>query len=361
RITRLEFIHEGQYVYPVSEDRLSLLLHKKNLISDYVSAIKQEEKRFNLAEFLKSRSVKLTNEVLEDLSGKRKIKVLSDASRMQEFRPMIRDGFGIPYIPGTSIKGVIRTALLYNALKSLKDSNPADFKSIIEDRIKTDIHNRVDKRKLFEWAEEKWLAGYRLDDKKGSPNRDWLRMLHVTDAYCPAEIETVLIEVNILKKEHTWTYRTESSLSKTAIWLECLPENTVLEFEASWDKRLLEEFKRYNRRLDLPDNLNKIFAQLKNWSEDIFAFERNFSRGHDLERWYINNPSTFRVGFGSGMISTTIVMLLEEDTRKTVRNYAGLNRGKDIAPKSRRVWIKNNIPVPLGWAVIEVVGSGSKL
>jgi len=74
-----------------------------------------------------------------------------------------------------------------------------------------------------------------------------------------------------------------------------------------------------------------------------------------LESWYKNNTSSFRIGFGSGMVSTTIAMLLDDNLRKKVRNYAGLNRGNDIAPKSRRVWVKNNNPIPFGWAMLEII------
>lgn len=356
KITRFEFIHQGRYVYPISEERLSIFLQKKNLISQYVSAIERDGNRFNLADFLRNQRINLKNDDLEELSNKRKIKVLADASRMQDFKSFIRDGFGVPYIPGTSIKGVIRTAILYNSLKKFKDENPISFKGTIEDRIINDIEKRVNKKKLFQWANEKWLESFVLDDqKKKGPNTDWLRMLHISDAYSSNNIETFLIPANILKKENGWTYKKERSGQDTTIWVECIPENTVFEFKAAWDKRLLDDFKRNNQNVNLPDNLNGIIDNINSWSTDVFDFEKDFSRGHILENWYRNNTSNFRIGFGSGMVSTTIAILLSEDLRKKVRNYAGLNRENDIAPKSRRVWLKNNNPIPFGWAVIEIV------
>jgi len=355
RITRFEFIQQGQYIYPISEDKLSVFLQKKNLISHYVSAVERDGNKFSLADFFKNKAVSLKIEDLEALSNGRKIKLLDDASRMQDFKPFIRDGFGAPYMPGTSIKGAIRTALLYNVLKAYKDTNPAGFKTTVEDRIINDVANRVNKRWLFQWANEKWLEGFVLGNKNKSPNTDWLRMLHISDAYSSSNIDTILIPANILKKENKWTYKKEYSGQNTSIWVECIPENTVLEFEAVWDKKLLEDFKRCNSGPMLPDNLDAIFDIVTYWSNDVFTFEKGVSSGHNLQNWYKNNTSTFRVGFGSGMISTTIAMLLPEDLRKKVRNYAGLNRGNDIAPKSRRIWLKNNNAVPFGWAVLEVV------
>jgi len=355
KITRFEFIHQGQYIYPVSEDRLSVFLQKKNLISSYVTAVEREGNRFSLADLFKNKGVSLKVEDLEALSHNRKIKPLSDASQMQDFKPVIRDGFGIPYIPGTSIKGVIRTALLYNMLKAFKDTNPAGFKTTVENRIIKDVANKVNKKWLSQWANEKWLEGFVLEGKSKSPNTDWLRMLHISDAYSSNNIETLLIPANILKKENIWAYKKENSGQNTAIWVECIPENTAFEFEAAWDKKLLEDFERHNTNILLPSNLGGIFDNVNKWSQDVFDFEKQFSKEHALDKWYKNNQSSFRIGFGSGMIATTIAMLLDENLRKKVRNYAGLNRGNDIAPKSRRIWLKNNNAVPFGWAVIEVL------
>lgn len=355
KISRLEFIHHDRYIYPVSEEKLSLFLQKRNLISSYVLAIERDASRFNLAEFFKNKAIDLNAEILETLSGGRKIKVLSDASKIQEFRPFIRDGFGQVFIPGTSIKGVIRTALLYNILKDFKHKNPSDFKRDIEDRITNDIINGVNKRKFAQWANEEWLEDFVLSNKRRCQNTDWLRMIRVSDAYSSQNIETVLIPVNILKKEKNWNLKKESSGQDTTIWIECIPEHTVLEFEATLDKGLLADFKRYNKSIKYPDSLLVLLDTIKQWSADIFSFEKDFSKGHDLESWYKNNTANFRIGFGSGMVSTTIIILLDEDLRKKIRNYAGIDRGNEIAPKSRRVWLKDLKPVPLGWAIIEVI------
>lgn len=358
KITRFEFIHQGQYLYPISEDRLSVFLQKKNLIPSYVNAVEREGNRFNLADYFKNRGISLKAEDLETLSNSRKIKLLADASRMQDFKPFIRDGFGNPYIPGTSIKGVIRTALLYNAVKAFKQKDLQKFQGMIEEKISEDIDSdpkKKNKKRLFQWGNEEWLEDFVLFGKRRSPNTDWLRMLHISDAYPTGNIETVLIPASILKRENGWTYKKEYSGQNTAIWVECILENTVFEFEAVWDKRLLDDFRRHNRDIQLPDNLNAVFEGVNKWANDVFDFEKQFSKGHDLENWYKNNTSTFRVGFGSGMVSTTIAMLLNEELRKKVRNYAGLNRGQDIAPKSRRAWLKNNNLLPFGWAVMEEV------
>jgi len=234
KITRFEFIPYGSYIYPVSENRLSLFLQKNNLISDYCAEVERIGHRFNLADFLRDKRIQLTAEVLENLSSGKKIKLMGAFENIQFYKPFIRDGFGNPYIPGTSIKGVFRTAILYNLLKHFKEKNPEDFRNNIEMRINRDINERKDKKKLFEWGNEEYFEKFVLMNKSKSPNTDWLRMLHITDAYSENQIQTILIPVNILKKQRNgWQFKTENTNQKTTIWVECLPVGATLKFEAT--------------------------------------------------------------------------------------------------------------------------------
>lgn len=361
KLTRFEFIQKEQWIYPISEERLSKFLLEKNLVDSYVSSIEEKGGDFNLLEIFKGISLK----EVEKLSMWGKIKVFNN-SKIEDFKPFIRDGFGVPYIPGTSIKGVIRTAILYNALKTFKNQHPDRFKEEVENEIDIKIRDNNNKKNFFQWGNERWLQNFVLNnsDNKShspSPNTDWLRMLQVSDAYPLSSIQTTIIPANILKKESTWKYRTELPGQETSIYLECIPENTIFEFEAMWDKKLLDDFKRHiDKEILLPTNLDEMFKMIDEWAKDIFSFEKEFFRGHSLARWYEanwhkNKCCPFRVGFGSGMISTTILMLLSEDLRKKIRNKVGVDRKGDIAPKSRRVWKKDDKNLlPFGWALIEI-------
>jgi CRISPR-associated protein Csm5 len=337
-------------------------LQKKKLIDSYVSAVSREGCRFKLLEFFKNKGITLKEDDLIYLSGGRKTKLQGDASRLTEYRPFIRDGFGDIFIPGTSMKGVIRTAILYNFLSTFKKADSQGFQKVVEDKISKDIDFRKEKRIknkiLFEWGIKKWLEGFALpeSDERESPHTDWLRMLHVSDAYPVNEIETILIPANVLKKERNgWQYKKEYSGQTTTIWTECIPENTTFGFDISWDKRLLEEFKKLNNTIVLPQGLGEVFDNINNWSKDIFEFEKSFSSGNDLLNWYKDNKANFRIGFGSGMTSTTISILLPDELRKKIRNFAGRDKQNDIAPKSRRIWLKNNHLIPFGWVVMEVL------
>ncbi|MDI6714698.1 MAG: type III-A CRISPR-associated RAMP protein Csm5 [Thermodesulfovibrio sp.] len=354
KITRFEFLSYGQYIYPVSENRLSLFLQKHNLISAYCAEVERLGHRFNLADFFRNKRISLNSEELENLSFGKKIKVIGEIGTIQFYRSFIRDGFGNPYIPGTSIKGVFRSAILYNLLKQFKEKKLQDFIEKIERRIEKDISDKKKKKGFFDWGNIEYFQKFVLADKNNSSNTDWLRMLHITDAYSENEIQTILIPVNILKKQRNgWQYKTENTNQRTTIWVECLPVGATLKFEAKWDKRLLAEFKRENPDTAMPEDIQSVLQFINNWVQDVLAFEINFLQGHPLKRWYEVNKPNLRIGFGSGMTATTISILLSEDLRKKIRNYAGLNRGEDEAPKSRRLFENNNNSIPLGWALIE--------
>ncbi|MCX7965286.1 MAG: type III-A CRISPR-associated RAMP protein Csm5 [Syntrophorhabdaceae bacterium] len=361
RLTPFEYIYNNERIYFISDERLSQFLKRKNLIEPYVSAVSTEGPRFRLSHFLKDNGIAITEMDLLDISSGRYAYISGDISKLQDFRPFIRDGFGEIFIPGSSLKGVFKTAVLFAAMKKLKEERKEDFNRMIENKIENDILNNKKKKYFFQWGMEKWFESFILNKKKDSPNTDWFRMLHVTDAYPVEEVKTYILPIYILKKERSgWKIKTERPGENTVIWAECIPAKTVFEFQISWDNRLLEDFKKQNNNIELPENLNRLNENLIIWSKDTKEFEEKFSIGYSLHNWYEKNNPNFRIGFGSGMVSTTIIQLLTESLRKRIRNFAGLDRGDDEAPKSRRVWINNNQAIPLGWAVLEFLSFDPK-
>jgi len=354
KLTPFEYIVKDGFIYMVSDEKLSLFLKDHNLIEPFVREVGVEGHRFRIMDFFKKHNIKIETKDLLEISGKRFSKISGNISLLQDFRPSIRDGMGKIYIPGTSIKGVIRTAVLYNILKIMKNTEPLKFKQQIEEKIESDIANRVSKKKMFQWGIEEWLESFVLNGKKRNPNpnTDWLRILHVTDAYPENDFVTYLIPINLLKKvKNGFELKKEKTERLTTIWAECIPEGVTFSFQLLWDKKLLNDFLKQNKDVTLPKSLEELFENINTWINDVALEEKKFLNKHNMHKWYTEGKDlNFRIGFGSGIMATTIFPLLSEELRKKIRNYAGLNRGQDEAPKSRRVWINNNIYVPLGWA-----------
>ncbi|HOP86234.1 MAG TPA: type III-A CRISPR-associated RAMP protein Csm5 [Syntrophorhabdaceae bacterium] len=358
KLTPFEYIIKNGYVYHISEEMLSKFLAKLNLIDKFVIEFEREGHRFRILDFLQKQKVQVDNNYLLNLSGGRRAKLDTDPLQMQDYKPFMRDGMGNIYIPGTSIKGVIRTAILYCILKNLKEKDPTQFSTQIEKRIEQDIRNKKNKKRMFERGNEEWLQSFLIDDKKGSPHTDWLKMLHITDAYPEKHFEPIIIPVNVLKKEKNgWQLKKDNTGKPTTIWVECIPENVSFRFQMTWDRRLLTEFSNSNSDIKLPKNLEEIMKNIEEWTYDVIKAEKSFFSNQSKVKFYDFKTliPNFRMGFGSGMMATTIFPLLSDDLRKKIRNYAGLNRGNDEAPKSRRIWIREDSYIPLGWNALKIM------
>lgn len=355
QITRYEFVTKDNYIYPVFEEKLAQFLHKRDLIADYCAEIERLGNKFVMSDFLEKRGIYPTKEELQKLSAGREIRVIGDINQIQEYKPLIRDAFNNPFIPGSSIKGVLRTAVLYKTLKSLKEQNPSLFKREIEEPIERKLNEDIEgknKKEFFNWAEDRYLRGFNLFGKRQQPNTDWFKIFKISDCYCSEKIGTVIIPVYILKKEITWVYKTESEGQKTRLWLECIPAGTTLDFEIVLDQTLVKDFERENPNIKLPRNIHQLLEILIEWSRDIIEFEKKFFSNHAIKIWYEKNPCNFRIGAGSGMISSTILMLLDESLRVKIRNYAGGVNPSQIAPKSRKITEREGASTPLGWCLL---------
>ena len=53
----------------------------------------------------------------------------------------IRNGSGRAYLPGTSVKGAIRTAVLWKMLNILKDRDSSKFESILQNVLNSQAQN----------------------------------------------------------------------------------------------------------------------------------------------------------------------------------------------------------------------------
>jgi len=350
KLTPFDYIEHNGYIFHVSEEKLSEFLLKRKLLDIYLSSVQREGHRFRIGEFLNKNMIIPNESELMKLCGGRKTRILENNPNFTDFRPFIRDGIGKVFIPGSAIKGVIRTSILYIILKRLKENNYNRFKKTILDRIERTEAKQFKKRNPFFWIQKSFLQNFPLLDKRGTPHTDFLRVLHISDAYPQSDIETNLIDINIIKRDgNRWNIKRLNSGKRMVIWVEAIPEESVWEFEIIFDSYLFEKFKEnYNEYF--PQNMEDILSCINEWSSDIKKFEQSFFMSYREMNWYETNEEiNFRIGFGSGMISTTIAMLLPEDLRKKIRNLTGKNKGDEIAPKSRHVWIRNGQIIPLGW------------
>ncbi|MBA7497674.1 hypothetical protein ES704_00402 [subsurface metagenome] len=365
------------------------LMQNKRYLNEYVKEFSDpwKFKKEGINDFLRRRGLLNENTVKQISSG---ITCVGDGNSF------ICDGRGKYFVPGTSIKGSIRTSFLYHFLKELKNSNNENFRNNIvskiehklkeyskvksayinakrqnnhrEARIKIREMDNIEKSFGEDIVENKFLNF--LDDmvKKGivkvGPNTDLLRTVKVSDSKVD-EIRRENIRVICFRNDGSFyfgkTKRRDGTERQISLNYECLHEDTEFTTEILLDFELLNKF--YPDGKMKINDISSLINIIKEFGESQWIEERNFfqkvSEIPEITEFYNQNIShpLLRVGWGTGMLGTTIDLLLDPPLRQRIRNEVmGHNRPGLPAPHSKRIVMRNNLATfPLGWVKIETL------
>lgn len=243
-------------------------------IDRWVNAIDKEEK---ILEFVKQWSPK-TN--AEDLVGRKiwinhqkpfdKLAVKQNAELRLAFQNPIQEG---ACLPGSSLKGAIRTALLTNHIDISRQEEIA-------------FPNDKSQLSSVERGEERWndksLAHHFFGPNVKS---DYLRLLQVGD-FSFKDSELVLAEViREDKKGYLSMYK------MLGIWLECIPKGAFAEGRLKFDGHKLARIKSENEKIlakrsngeEIEDK--KVFQMpVPDWNWDDFLTDVNYYTDYKLDQ-----------------------------------------------------------------------------
>lgn len=376
RLLPMEFLFADNKVHVIDEDKLGHLLKERGRLDEFVNAARTGEIGKGLGSFFRQKArLSRMSELAQKISS---YSVEGGAAEMRDFRPFVRDGLGRVYLPGTSLKGVFRTAVLFAFLKAneeLKDSLEAEVSRRLDGLTRERNKERAKKSFSEKFLQADLLESFALPNARQEQNRDLLRCLKVRDAYPIADTcRSRVLKIQFLSKRQDgsfyWSkqkrgnFDTDTPLS---IWLEAVVGGTF-ETEILWDQALFEAFKRENpTATGWPvTNLDELLAHVSNMTKRMIAHESSFFGGtgeqaaQSLKSWYDGLAhSMFRIGFGAGMLGTTVNLLWQDPLRQKIRNACGHSRGEDPAPKSRRIWRNDKGEwLPMGWMRI---GTGKEL
>lgn len=389
RLLPMEYIFNGNRVYAVDDEKLGRFLVKSGgvqLIDQFVQAARSGDLRKGIAKFLQEKAKIVQARMREVAESVSTYDVDGGSPEMSDFRPFVRDGFGRVYIPGTSLKGVFRTAVLYGMLDA-GGTQKADLEIEVQERVKqlaaAGKKKEFQKKFLSEGILQKnLLQNFKVTTAKQPQNRDLLRCLKVRDAYPVRETcKTRVLRIEFLSKTKGgafyWSKQKKFDPAKhgfvdlekpLSMWVEAVTAG-VFETEIWWDEELFEVFRKENATVSswpvsgLDDVLKKVSDMSRSVTEHELAFFKG--SGEDahksLQKWYGGlQGDLLRIGFGSGMLGTTVNLLWSDALRQNIRNVCGHPRHDDPAPKSRRVWKCGESDWrPMGW--IRVVGEDESI
>jgi CRISPR-associated protein Csm5 len=300
---------------------------------------------------------------------------------------MIRNGVGEIYIPGSSIKGAIRTAIAYYLLKHQAPTRVSEIEQKIRDlRFKqlSDKKTFLDDEPMLKIADDTKISmnsylfsNFRLNfenrrfGEPNTPNTDFMRAIKVADS-APLLTDfddkvNLPVVAEVMSSSFTETYDRRIAESRATNYIEMI-WNVQTEFTLCIDTEMLDRFQ-HEQSMQLPPQLKTVegiieicheFAQAqweyeqKYWNSitDNTQPKLNFSSMRD----FYSSPTNhnLRLGWGSGMIGTTVGLHFQEQTRSVIRNACCPKpTSSSEAPKSRRTAIipdrDNPIKKPLGW------------
>lgn len=270
-------------------------------------------------------------------------------ARGSQIQEQIKDPWDRPYIPGSSLKGALRTALAFVGVQQRQiPINAAEFKR--------------DSRYAAQPLEKKVLSG-----PKGTPNDDLLRAIQVSDSTPAEKTNLQLLNVQV----------TTGKSFGSPIELEAIPRNVEFTATLTLDGFLLSKSARrelgweddqrtWLRNIAQVANLftqNRLIREQERW-KNVDGPIRSFYDSFKRERIDERNEFFLQLGWGGGWDSKTLGPLLSENDAlfsQIISKYGsflirkGTHQVGDRFPKTRRVVVRDDRPIsPLGWVHVKM-------
>jgi len=320
------------------------------------------------------------------------------STQLRDILPLERDSAGRPYLPGSSLKGAIRTALLYWALRHRVVSQrqqqatqhatatPAPehepnylplIKRILEAQgLRREWAARDLEQAIFQQptqqAQTEHTDASAQPRKRFDPNHDLGRALRFSDS---APITTPSPVVEVIGIFAARNSRSQPRNATSRIFAEVLPAHTQATFTLSIDEGLFGTDDGLDESLHAfasPQHVlraSREFAYRLTKLEHDYAFDAQFS---SIVTFYAElaqrikqaprNEAYLQIGWGTGWHAKTIGPLLklthpgQELLAALVKRFQ-LDRGHGSTPfpKTRRYIDQDGQPVlPLGWVRIRI-------
>lgn len=165
-------------------------------------------------------------------------KNIDNPARMGEIHLFTRDPHtGRPYLPGSSLKGAIRTAVVDRLLDSL---SPSEQQHLLDDIQQTDNMARQGVR--FEAQ----VLGHANRDGRPDLYRDPFRQIAVADAPLPPEALRIR-KVKLVTRNRQNTGAEDIIIYRDVVEPWCNGEPVVVETELRWHREWLSHVMRHNR------------------------------------------------------------------------------------------------------------------
>jgi len=273
----------------------------------------------------------------------------------KEVKPFVRNAFGKAYLPGSSLKGMIRTSLVFSMIMNepqVKKDILERLRDIIKKMRNVNKANIKDIRKKDNARVSFIESFFRPDTRsfqKPGPQNDILRAIKVSDSE-PTDVPLVVAAVNIFTSKDG--YLVPLSGDNPPVFCEVVEPGTSFTFDITIDEWLLERLEKLNPKIKIKNHYDLLMA-MQDHAKVMTRFEKAFLDSNDaLEVWdnlyeeENEDSAVVRLGWGSGWIGASLFPILAYDPDKETPNR----------PLSRKIVItsKGERGAMLGWGKLYI-------
>jgi CRISPR-associated protein Csm5 len=352
-----DFIVSGNQIKIIDQRKLETLLRDNiELIEEFVSDVKNESRSFDLKNFIEN---KLNASVSELTKTTLDVDSYLSSNSVNTFIT----SNGKHFIPGSTIKGAIRTSIIYNYL----------IYSDAGKKVVTDLLNTAQKIDSFKEKKKKLNSIYNelFLFKSENFGHDF-RHIIISDS---DQIEPRDTKITELPR----TYMIKDS-DKTSQWKQVLKENITSHFTLKIEEDFKDSF-----LSSLNSNSEETLIQfINNFSKDVIDFEldmyKEFSKMKEVSKkineaiefykWLNeiikksnNKFAVMRIGGGKTYFDNSIGLALYKKDKNAFKEFRKLlgfwkhrsgNKSfvEEDSPITRTYYTKEGSMLPIGWIVI---------
>lgn len=349
-----------QKVFFLNLHQWHMFIYKHMLLEKYESYIATFRDKQSLLEWLQMQGYDIDDvrtvitseaQATVNLMDNEKKKTLNDINRH------IQQPDGSLYVPGSSIKGVFRTAILYSLLQKRQDIKVKYWRQIQEKISSNYFKPYRDFNKLISDLENEFLHTLRLVDGNIRSNNavcSAMRGLQVSDTYASRNMQTAILQ----KVDGGFDKFGKASPKKLPIFRECMLPKAELFFDVKIEKAVMSTIG-INTVDDLLKATHSFFAAVTDLLQQ--AFEKEYQ-----EAFQGVAAGNMFLGGNTGFLSKTLLAMLapDKDTAKNTikvlldksfKTHKHLLRDKVIAPRTLKCTNYNGKLMLMGVAEVRKV------
>lgn len=269
------YVYKGKEISVIDERKLTKkLLSIRGLYENFLSECFSGN--LNLTDFLK-----------KNLYGYEKMDIykynvisysdVKTKGKLNNINTFIKSSNGNPYIPGSSIKGAIRTAIIANEIYLNKEKYIDFFK------YKNPINNLEDNKNPIKNLENKVLSNifsnfsykFKKDDKDEVKPNILFKFLHVSDT------NEVALDNLFIGKQYDFSTK-GNKLNELPIFMEFIRPKTKFNFILSLDKSVVDYFDIKNIMRNIRNYFRQYFYCISKINDLLFKLLENKEIKHNL-------------------------------------------------------------------------------